>query len=56
MLAAAAWLVVRVWRRRSGGATASVVVGYTDGSSISLDEASADRDRLVELARTALTR
>jgi len=56
MLAAAAWLAVRLWRRRSRGPTTSVVVGYADGSSISLDGASADRDSLVELARTALTR
>lgn len=55
-LAAAAWLAVRLLRRRGAAVDDVVVVGYADGSSLRLEQASTERDRLVVLGRTALTR
>jgi hypothetical protein len=55
-LAGAAWLALRLLRRRGRRERSAVVVGYADGSTIVLEAGSAERDRLLDLARVALTR
>ncbi len=54
-LGAVSWLAVRfLRRRRAGGSGTDVVVGYADGSTIHLEAPSAERDRLLGIARAAL--
>jgi hypothetical protein len=52
----AAVLAVVLLRRRRRGRRSTVVVGYADGSTVTLEESSAGRERLLDLARVALTR
>jgi hypothetical protein len=47
---------LRLLRRRGRRERSAVVLGYADGSTIVLEADSAERDRLLDLARVALTR
>jgi hypothetical protein len=53
-LGAAGAVVWRLVSRRRGQATAHVLVGYDDGSTLSLDPGSPERELLVDAASEAL--
>ena len=53
-LAAAGAVVWRVVSRRRGQTAAHVVVGYGDGSTVSLEPGSPERELLVDAANEAL--
>jgi hypothetical protein len=56
VLAAGAAILWRLISRRGRAATAQVVVGYADGSSVTLEPGSPTHDALVGAATEALQR
>jgi len=53
-IAAAAWWLIG--RRRSDANSATVTIGYADGSSVTLEPGSPELDRLAQVAAEAAPR